>query len=155
MRLIFCDSVCAAGAVRLAIFFATPLNSADVTFNEAGTLYWTYIESAVAIIGACLPTLKPLFRGSLGGNTTAKASNGQWKSTTSKNLTDTGSFSQLRGEDGHQPNGHMTTVVTGHGHGHTQSDDESDRDIPMNQMGVRENNIIKTNKSWSTTYHTA
>lgn len=31
--------------------------------NIAPTLYWTVIEAAVAVVSACLPTLRPLFTG--------------------------------------------------------------------------------------------
>lgn len=33
----------------------------DVTFYTANTLFWTLIENSVAIIGACIPALRPLF----------------------------------------------------------------------------------------------
>ncbi|GAB1315685.1 hypothetical protein MFIFM68171_05895 [Madurella fahalii] len=31
--------------------------------NIAPTLYWTVIEAAIAVVSACLPTLRPLFTG--------------------------------------------------------------------------------------------
>ncbi|KAF2969065.1 hypothetical protein GQX73_g4493 [Xylaria multiplex] len=33
----------------------------DITVNIAPTLYWTELEASIAVISACLPTLKPLF----------------------------------------------------------------------------------------------
>ncbi|OTA99907.1 hypothetical protein M426DRAFT_27043 [Hypoxylon sp. CI-4A] len=35
----------------------------DVTFNYAPTLYWTQLEAAVAVICACLPTMRILLNG--------------------------------------------------------------------------------------------
>ena len=76
--LINCLSVCAAGFVRLAFFFTLQLAVLDYTCmamdppssdtaklpytdNETPTVYWTYIEASIAIVGACLPTLRPIF----------------------------------------------------------------------------------------------
>ncbi|KAI2642062.1 hypothetical protein GGS21DRAFT_501001 [Xylaria nigripes] len=36
-------------------------NALDVTVNIAPTLYWTELEASIAVISACLPTLRPVF----------------------------------------------------------------------------------------------
>ncbi|RYP60842.1 hypothetical protein DL771_010353 [Monosporascus sp. 5C6A] len=36
-------------------------NALDITFNIAPTLYWTQLEASIAVVSACLPTLRPLF----------------------------------------------------------------------------------------------
>ncbi|KAL1962834.1 hypothetical protein VTN77DRAFT_9109 [Rasamsonia byssochlamydoides] len=33
----------------------------DITYFTADTLFWTLLENSIGIIGACLPTLRPLF----------------------------------------------------------------------------------------------
>ncbi|KAI0465721.1 hypothetical protein F4859DRAFT_507878 [Xylaria cf. heliscus] len=35
-------------------------NALDITVNIAPTLYWTELEASIAVISACLPTLRPL-----------------------------------------------------------------------------------------------
>jgi hypothetical protein len=53
---------------RCVFFFETGrgqgsgVNPADVTYNAAPTLYWTFLESSIAVICACLPTLRILFK---------------------------------------------------------------------------------------------
>ncbi|MCJ1426968.1 hypothetical protein MMC29_004871 [Sticta canariensis] len=37
-------------------------NAYDVTYNHAPTIYWTQLEGAFAVISACLPTFRPLFK---------------------------------------------------------------------------------------------
>lgn len=51
---------------RIYFFFLSSdsyANALDITVNIAPTLYWTVIEAAVAVVSACLPTLRPLFTG--------------------------------------------------------------------------------------------
>ncbi|KAI1427097.1 hypothetical protein F5Y12DRAFT_738617 [Xylaria sp. FL1777] len=36
-------------------------NALDITVNIAPTLYWTELEASIAVVSACLPTLRPLF----------------------------------------------------------------------------------------------
>ncbi|CAJ2505648.1 Uu.00g130420.m01.CDS01 [Anthostomella pinea] len=38
-------------------------NALDITVNIAPNLYWTELEASIAIVSACLPTLRPLFSG--------------------------------------------------------------------------------------------
>lgn len=38
-------------------------NAQDITYNIAPTLYWTVLEAAIAVICACLPTMRPLVAG--------------------------------------------------------------------------------------------
>lgn len=54
-------SVIAIGAVKIAFFVQAgkaAANSYDVTYDQAPTLYWTQLECAVAVMCACLPTLR-------------------------------------------------------------------------------------------------
>ncbi|KAK3298771.1 uncharacterized protein B0H64DRAFT_386106 [Chaetomium fimeti] len=51
---------------RIHFFFVSSdsyANAMDITVNIAPTLYWTVIEAAIAVVSACLPTLRPLFTG--------------------------------------------------------------------------------------------
>ncbi|KAK4041921.1 hypothetical protein C8A01DRAFT_34028 [Parachaetomium inaequale] len=51
---------------RIHFFFLSSdsyANAMDITVNIAPTLYWTVIEAAIAVVSACLPTLRPLFAG--------------------------------------------------------------------------------------------
>ncbi|KUI60550.1 hypothetical protein VP1G_07745 [Cytospora mali] len=74
--------VVASGIARLVIFqevisFAeaeTPQYFSDVTWYNAGTLFWHLTENVVALMGCCLPTYKPLFRGLLVNITTTSSS---------------------------------------------------------------------------------
>ncbi|KUI72444.1 hypothetical protein VM1G_07440 [Cytospora mali] len=53
--------VIAIGAVKIAFFVEAgkaAAHSYDVTYDQAPTLYWTQLECAVAVICACLPTLR-------------------------------------------------------------------------------------------------
>ncbi|TRX96511.1 hypothetical protein FHL15_002783 [Xylaria flabelliformis] len=54
------------GAFIARIYFfyqssASYANALDITVNIAPTLYWTELEASIAVISACLPTLRPLF----------------------------------------------------------------------------------------------
>ena len=35
--------------------------SADISYTTTPTVYWPFIESAIGIVGACLPLFRPLF----------------------------------------------------------------------------------------------
>ncbi|ATZ45899.1 hypothetical protein BCIN_01g05960 [Botrytis cinerea B05.10] len=62
--------VCVASIVR--IYYLTLLTSAiDITYILGPAFGWSSLEPSVAIIGACLPTYAPLFRGirNVGSNT--------------------------------------------------------------------------------------
>ncbi|KAJ4389662.1 hypothetical protein N0V93_007134 [Gnomoniopsis smithogilvyi] len=53
--------VLAIGVIRLAIFIEAGKQAAksyDVTYDQAPTHYWTELECAIAVICACLPTLR-------------------------------------------------------------------------------------------------
>ena len=54
-----------AGVTRLIFFYraAEDHYGADVAVNTAPTIYWSLVETAMAVISACLPTLRPLFHG--------------------------------------------------------------------------------------------
>ncbi|KAF3026511.1 hypothetical protein E8E14_013559 [Neopestalotiopsis sp. 37M] len=57
----------AAGTARLAIVSTnvvqTTAGSRDVRGVGTNTMVWTYVEVGVGVVAACLPTLKPIFRG--------------------------------------------------------------------------------------------
>ncbi|KAK7947886.1 uncharacterized protein PG986_008772 [Apiospora aurea] len=46
--------------IRLRLIVHVDLESPDVTFNFVTTVIWTIIETNIAIVCACLPSLKPL-----------------------------------------------------------------------------------------------
>ncbi|KAL2047312.1 hypothetical protein N7G274_001333 [Stereocaulon virgatum] len=51
---------------RLVIFLQASkgfTHEYDVTYNLAPSIYWTQVESALAVVSACLPTLRPLLQG--------------------------------------------------------------------------------------------
>ncbi|KAK7954067.1 hypothetical protein PG996_014953 [Apiospora saccharicola] len=53
-------------AARVYFFFSAGSGfdkEYDITYNLAPTLYWTQLESAIAVISACLPTMRVLFLG--------------------------------------------------------------------------------------------
>ena len=35
----------------------------DVAINTAPTIYWSLVEASLAVVSACLPTIRPLFHG--------------------------------------------------------------------------------------------
>ncbi|PQE23630.1 integral membrane protein [Rutstroemia sp. NJR-2017a BVV2] len=56
--------VCGISIARIYFFVQASRgfdNNYDVTYNLAPTIYWTQLESAIAVISACLPTLRPFF----------------------------------------------------------------------------------------------
>ncbi|KAJ5936157.1 integral membrane protein [Penicillium verhagenii] len=53
--------------VRLWVMIRLTKQGPDITFNQAPVAMWTCLEGAVAIVGACLPNLRPLFRFSARG----------------------------------------------------------------------------------------
>ncbi|KAJ8065330.1 hypothetical protein OCU04_006020 [Sclerotinia nivalis] len=56
--------VCGISIARIYFFVQASHgfdNNYDVTYNLAPTIYWTQLESAIAVISACLPTLRPFF----------------------------------------------------------------------------------------------
>ena len=56
-----------SGIVKLVIFYHIMALAAggdyDITWYETPSLLWVFIESALGIVGACLPLLRPLFAG--------------------------------------------------------------------------------------------
>ncbi|KAI0187898.1 hypothetical protein EV127DRAFT_498586 [Xylaria flabelliformis] len=52
------QKIAISGIFLLGAFYA---NALDITVNIAPTLYWTELEASIAVISACLPTLRPLF----------------------------------------------------------------------------------------------
>ncbi|PQE09656.1 integral membrane protein [Rutstroemia sp. NJR-2017a BVV2] len=67
--------VCVASIVR--IYYLTKLTTAiDITYILGPAFGWSSLEPSVAIIGACLPTFAPLFRGirNKGSNSSGKGS---------------------------------------------------------------------------------
>ena len=56
-----------SGIVKLVVFYQIIGEAAggdfDITWFETPSLLWTFIESALGIVGACLPLLRPLFAG--------------------------------------------------------------------------------------------
>ncbi|KAJ5291074.1 hypothetical protein N7478_000325 [Penicillium angulare] len=48
--------------VRLWVAIQLTKSGPDITYNQAPTAMWTCTESAVGIVGACLPNLRPLFK---------------------------------------------------------------------------------------------
>lgn len=59
-------TVCAVSAARIAVLVQLsnrPLEEYnDMTYYTSPAVYWTNIELAIAIVSACLPTLRPIFR---------------------------------------------------------------------------------------------
>ncbi|KAJ5765374.1 hypothetical protein N7520_004933 [Penicillium odoratum] len=53
--------------VRLWVMIELTKAGPDITYNQAPTAMWTCLEAAVAIVGACLPNLRPLFKFSTRG----------------------------------------------------------------------------------------
>ncbi|KAI9685576.1 MAG: hypothetical protein M1822_004434 [Bathelium mastoideum] len=39
------------------------LRDHDVTYDDALVFYWAISESCLAVVGACFPTMRPMFRG--------------------------------------------------------------------------------------------
>ena len=56
-----------AGIAKLAVFYNIARQAAggdyDITWYETPAILWPFIESALGIVGACLPLLRPLFAG--------------------------------------------------------------------------------------------
>ncbi len=56
-----------SGIAKLVVFYQIIGEAAggdfDITWYETPSLLWTFIESTLGIVGACLPLLRPLFAG--------------------------------------------------------------------------------------------
>ena len=56
-----------SGIAKLVVFYHIISQAAggdyDITWYETPALLWSFIESALGIVGACLPLLRPLFAG--------------------------------------------------------------------------------------------
>ncbi|KAK1569460.1 uncharacterized protein LY79DRAFT_653959 [Colletotrichum navitas] len=59
--------------VRLQTILSVDLKSPDITWNFCSTIIWTNVEANIAIVCACLPSLKPLLSLMIDG--TLKSSN--------------------------------------------------------------------------------
>lgn len=53
-------SVCATSVIRISQIFSTNWSLTDLTYDSWGINVWSTIESCCSIIGACLPTMRPL-----------------------------------------------------------------------------------------------
>ena len=78
------DSVCATSVVRIHKIFATNWSFTDLTWDSFGLNVWSSVESCCAIIGACLPTMRPLITRSRAVITShPKSSNSKTKTSSS------------------------------------------------------------------------
>lgn len=79
------DSVCATSVIRIHQVLATNWSLTDLTYDSFGINVWSTVESCCAIIGACLPTMRPLITRSVAVVTS------HTKSSASKTKTSSGS----------------------------------------------------------------
>lgn len=78
------DSVCATSVIRIHQIFATNWSLTDLTYDSFGINVWSTVESCCAIIGACLPTMRPLISRSVAVVTShTQSSNSKTKTTSS------------------------------------------------------------------------
>lgn len=58
--------VVAAGIAKLVVFYdvvaETQSQDNDVTYILTPTLYWPMVESSLGVVGACLPSMRPIFK---------------------------------------------------------------------------------------------
>ncbi|CAF9930843.1 hypothetical protein IMSHALPRED_008293 [Imshaugia aleurites] len=58
--------VIAVGVAKLVVFYnvvaETQSQNNDVTYILTPTLYWPMVESSLGVVGACLPSMRPIFR---------------------------------------------------------------------------------------------
>ena len=55
-------SVCVISIVRLVAVLQTNYTSPDVSWNMSESILWPFVEQTMAVVCACLPSLKPLIR---------------------------------------------------------------------------------------------
>ena len=53
-------SVCATSVIRISQIFSTNWSLTDLTYDSFGINVWSTVESCCSIVGACLPTMRPL-----------------------------------------------------------------------------------------------
>lgn len=54
----------AIGKYRISFNVASlPTRDHQITYDEATLMYWTFPETCIAVVCACLPTLRPIFIG--------------------------------------------------------------------------------------------
>ena len=77
-------SICTTSIIRIHQIFATNWSLTDLTYDSFGINVWSSVESCCAIIGACLPTMRPLITRSVAVVTShAKSSGSKTKITSS------------------------------------------------------------------------
>ncbi|KAJ5528055.1 hypothetical protein N7513_012214 [Penicillium frequentans] len=84
--------------VRLWVMIELTKSGPDITYYQAPTAMWTCLEAAVAIVGACLPNFRPLFKFGSGFWTQLRSSRASSKahlnSATMNNTSSTNSISK-------------------------------------------------------------
>ncbi|KAJ5232633.1 hypothetical protein N7468_005589 [Penicillium chermesinum] len=79
--------------VRLWVMIGLTHSGPDITYQQAPVAMWTCLEGAVAIVGACLPNFRPLFRFSQRGFWSQLRSSGQQSGKTLLNSNTTNTTS--------------------------------------------------------------
>ncbi|KAK7738504.1 hypothetical protein SLS53_006023 [Cytospora paraplurivora] len=67
--------VCVVSIIRLT--YLSEVGLSDATWNDAFTALWSVVETCIAIVCACLPTLRPLFDGVFSAPSSAKHARGR------------------------------------------------------------------------------
>ncbi|ROV94600.1 hypothetical protein VPNG_09203 [Cytospora leucostoma] len=68
--------VCVVSIIRLT--YLSNVGLSDATWNDAFTALWSVVETCIAIVCACLPTLRPLFDGVFSALSSAKHARGRF-----------------------------------------------------------------------------
>lgn len=131
-----------AGIARLIFYYraAADHTGPDVAINTAPTFYWSLVEASLAVVSACLPTIRPLFQGfspesvirsirsriSLQsmGSKNSKGSKGSRRGTNIKPTEDQKSTSSQVGFAGNKDTFHEGSPYDGDYMGHVQTEVE-------------------------------
>ncbi|KAL9015437.1 MAG: hypothetical protein Q9185_007166, partial [Variospora sp. 1 TL-2023] len=145
------------------------LDQADVTWNYINTVIWSVLEPSMAVVCACIPSLRPLYSVAVGGfqnmtsvsrskimssgtNISGRGTNHtSWRPQLSRSRTSDGLFSPLQEElaaDDAKPLGHGVSIRGGRrkGGGEDAGDEEEGMELPLSGIHVKSEVLISTEK---------
>ncbi|KAK1951970.1 hypothetical protein LY78DRAFT_731711 [Colletotrichum sublineola] len=99
--------------VRLKTILAVDLKSPDITWNFCDTIIWTNVEANIAIVCACLPSLKPLLSLAIDGTMSSSKSKEDKSSDGSYMLSNGAKFGSRHGSNHLGSISHSHTTVQG------------------------------------------
>ncbi|KAL8782392.1 MAG: hypothetical protein Q9213_005433 [Squamulea squamosa] len=136
-------SVCAVSVVRLVLLAG--VDQSDITWNYVPAAIWSAAEPSIAVVSACLPSLRPLFVRLVWGGTHRTKSTPlphkgmqSWRSKSVGGGGTQGSFNRLQelSKDGAQSSWRHNSVAVFGGKGDEEYGDDTD-EVPWNRIRAK------------------